>query len=95
MAIHKDARSCAAFLGLLPRLLRLLRPLSREKPVSTIVRRPLQAADILTVSEVAELLHVPASTVSDWARRGILPSVKLGRRRIFIRQHIEARLLEK
>jgi hypothetical protein len=26
----------------------------------------------------------------DWARRGILPSRKIGRRRIYIRQDIEA-----
>jgi excisionase family DNA binding protein len=55
--------------------------------------RPLTAADVMSVSEVAELLHVPRSTVSDWARREILPSVKIGRRRIYVRQQIEAILL--
>jgi excisionase family DNA binding protein len=54
----------------------------------------LQAGDVLTASEVAELLRVPASTVHDWARRGVIPSIKLGRRRIFIRQQLEARLLD-
>ena len=61
--------------------------------MSVSSRRPLQRGDILTVSEVAELLGVPESTVGDWARRDILPSLKLGRRRVFIRQHLEARLL--
>lgn len=54
----------------------------------------LTAADVMTVAEVADLLHVPRSTVSDWARRGILPSVKIGRRRIYIRQQIEAVLTQ-
>ena len=45
------------------------------------------------VSEVAELLRVPRSTVSAWARRGVLPSVKIGRRRLYMRQQIEAILL--
>lgn len=53
----------------------------------------LTARDVLTVSEVAELLHVPESTVGDWARRQVIPSLKLGRRRIFIRSKIEAILL--
>lgn len=47
----------------------------------------------MTLAEVAELLRVPPSTVGDWARRGIIPSRKLGRRRIFIRQHLETLLL--
>jgi excisionase family DNA binding protein len=54
---------------------------------------PLTAADVLCAGEVAELLHVPVSTVHDWARRGELPSRKIGRRRLYIRQQIEAALL--
>jgi hypothetical protein len=38
-------------------------------------------------------LHAPVSTVEDWARRGILPRVKIGRRRLYIRQHIETALI--
>ena len=34
------------------------------------------------------------STVEDWARRGIVPSKKVGRRRLYIRLKIEAMLLE-
>ncbi len=44
----------------------------------------------MTAREVAVLLHAPVSTVEDWARRNILPSVKIGRRRLYIRQSIEA-----
>ncbi len=47
----------------------------------------------MTAPEVAGLLHAPTSTVEDWARRGILPSVKIGRRRLYIRQQIEMVLL--
>ena len=56
-------------------------------------RLRLTASDVMTVREVADLLHVPVSTVGDWGRRGMLPSVKIGRRRLYIRPHIEARLL--
>jgi len=54
----------------------------------------LTASDVMTAAEVSALLHVPRSTVADWARRGILPSIKIGRRRIFIRPRIEAKLLD-
>jgi excisionase family DNA binding protein len=47
----------------------------------------------MTAREVAGLLHTPVSTVEDWARRDVLPSVKVGRRRLYIRQHVEATLL--
>jgi excisionase family DNA binding protein len=50
----------------------------------------LTAADVMTGREVAALLHAPVSTVEDWARRNILPSVKIGRRRLYVRQSIEA-----
>jgi excisionase family DNA binding protein len=56
-------------------------------------RRPL-AADVMTAAEMAELLHVSKSTVEDWARRGIVPSKKVGRRRLYIRSKIETLLLE-
>jgi excisionase family DNA binding protein len=53
----------------------------------------LTADDVMTAREVARLLHAPVSTVEDWARRGVLPSVKVGRRRLYIRQRVEAELL--
>jgi excisionase family DNA binding protein len=55
--------------------------------------RGLTADDVMTASDVARLLHAPISTVEDWARRGILPSVKIGRRRLYIRQNIEPALI--
>jgi excisionase family DNA binding protein len=55
-------------------------------------QRQLTADDVMTARDVAHLLHAPVSTVEDWARRGILPSVKIGRRRLYIRQNIERAL---
>ena len=55
--------------------------------------RPLTAADVLTAGEVAALLRVPRSTVEDWARRGVIPSRKVGRRRLYLRPSIETLLL--
>jgi excisionase family DNA binding protein len=52
----------------------------------------LTADDVMTARDVARLLHAPVSTIEDWARRGILPSVKIGRRRLYIRQNIETAL---
>ena len=54
----------------------------------------LTADDVMTARDVARLLHAPVSTVEDWARRGILPSVKVGRRRLYIRQNIEMTLTD-
>ena len=56
--------------------------------------RPLTAADVLTAAEVATLLRVPQSTVEDWARRGVIPSRKVGRRRLYLRPIIETLLLD-
>jgi excisionase family DNA binding protein len=50
----------------------------------------LTADDVMTGREVAALLHMPVSTVEDLARQGRLPSVKIGRRRRYVRQEIEA-----
>jgi hypothetical protein len=46
----------------------------------------LTREDVLDGREVAELLHLPISTVLEYARRGH----KLGRRWIFLRDEIEA-----
>ena len=49
--------------------------------------------EVMTASEVAELLHLPVSTVYYLARRGELPASRLGRAWRFLRPRIE-RLLE-
>jgi excisionase family DNA binding protein len=53
----------------------------------------LTAADVMTAAEVAVLMVVPRSTVEHWARQGVLPSRKIGRRRLFLRPKIEALLM--
>jgi len=63
-------------------------------PIGSTVHHPLTAADVMTAAEVAALLRVPRSTVEDWARRGIVPSRKVGRRQLYIRSRIEALLLD-
>jgi len=47
-------------------------------------------AELMTVGQVAELLQMRRSTVEDYARRGLLPSLKLGRHRRFVRSDVEA-----
>ncbi len=54
---------------------------------------PLTRADVLTAREVAELLHLPTSTVYDLARRGLIPAHRIGRAWRFVRQEIEQWLL--
>lgn len=49
----------------------------------------------LTVAEVAELLKLNPQTVRNWIDRGELPAVRLGQRRVRIRQSDLDRLLEK
>jgi excisionase family DNA binding protein len=56
-------------------------------------RRPITRADVMRAIDVAELLDCPKSTVEDWARRGVLPSRKRGKRRFFLRWEIEAWLV--
>ena len=57
-------------------------------PSPTEVRRPLTRADVMSTVEVAELLDTPKSTIEEWARRGVIPSHKRGRRRFYLRWEI-------
>jgi len=50
----------------------------------------LTRTDVLSTSEVAELLGIPRSTVHHLARRGDLPARRVGRRWIFLRDRIAA-----
>lgn len=44
--------------------------------------------ELMTSDQVATLLLVRKSTIEDYARRGVLPSVKLGRHRRFVRSDV-------
>jgi excisionase family DNA binding protein len=59
-------------------------------PTSIPTHRGLTREDVLDGRDVAELLHLPLSTVLEYARRGLLPGRKLGRRWIFLRDEVEA-----
>jgi excisionase family DNA binding protein len=48
--------------------------------------------ELLTSTQIAELLQMKRTTVEDYARRGLLPSLKLGRHRRFVRSDVEAAL---
>ena len=61
-----------------------LHPAQRPEPGFA----PCELDELLTAEEVAALLHVPRSTVSNYARRGVLPSIKLGRHRRFVRSDV-------
>jgi Helix-turn-helix domain len=55
--------------------------------------RSFAAEDVMTASDVATLMRVPKPTAEDWARRGVIPSRKVSRRRLYIRVKIEGLLL--
>jgi excisionase family DNA binding protein len=62
-------------------------------PPPFISDRPITRTDVLRATDVADLLGVSKSTVEEWARRGLLPSRKRGKRRFFLRWEIEAWLI--
>lgn len=47
---------------------------------------------LMTSREMATHLAMPRSTVDDYARRGVIPSIKIGRHRRFIRGQVEEAL---
>jgi excisionase family DNA binding protein len=50
--------------------------------------------ELMTADQVAALLLLPDSTIKDYARRGVLPSIKLGKHRRFVRSAVQAALDE-
>ncbi len=67
----------------------LTAPHINENPA--LAGRPagLTRDEVMTVSEVADLLHLPVSTVYELARRGVIPACRLGRTWRFVRPRIE------
>ena len=61
--------------------------MTRSTP--TTYRPHLTRENVLDGREVAELMHLPISTVFEYARRGLLPGRKLGRRWIFLRDELD------
>lgn len=64
-------------------------PRSSEIAVDASPRSGLTRDEVMTVSEVADLLHLPVSTVYYLARRGVIPACRLGRTWRFVRPRIE------
>ena len=81
-----SSRSVAAGTG------RCTRPPSELSAIhAPFSARPrLTREDVLGGREVADLLGLPVSTALEYARRGLLPGHKLGRRWIFLRDEVEA-----
>jgi len=46
--------------------------------------------EILTAQQLAEMLRMQRSTIEDYGRRGVIPSIKLGRHRRYIRSDVVA-----
>lgn len=53
-------------------------------------RVPDVLGEIMTAQQVADLFRMQRSTVEDYGRRGVIPSVKLGRHRRYIRSDLAA-----
>lgn len=53
------------------------------------VRVGLTRDEVMTASEVADLLHLPVSTVYHLARQGEIPARRLGRTWRFLRPRLE------
>lgn len=51
-------------------------------------------SELMTTAQVAEALQMKRSTVEDYARRGLLPSIQLGRHRRYVRSDIQAALAD-
>jgi excisionase family DNA binding protein len=71
-----------------------LTPLPRLDSAPSAPTRPgvlpgLTRDGVLTASEVADLLHMPVSTVYQLARGGQLPACRLGRTWRFLRPRLE------
>ncbi len=67
------------------------RPKRGTTPVSHTTDHPM-LDQLLTSRQIAASFGMPRSTVEDYARRGILPSIKIGRHRRFVRDRVEEAL---
>ena len=67
----------------------LTAPEIHASPAAPASRPGLTRDEVMTAGEVAELLHLPVSTVYYLARRGELPACRLGRAWRFLRPRIE------
>ena len=66
------------------------RPGTRRTPLVVSEHATTQRPRLLCASEAAEFLRLRESTLYDYARRGIVPSVKFGRHLRFIESDLTA-----
>jgi excisionase family DNA binding protein len=55
----------------------------------TTLDPPSVLDELMTAQQVAVILQLRVSTIEDYARRGLLPSIKVGRHRRFLRSQVE------
>lgn len=55
---------------------------------------PSPTQELMTARQVAAALLVRESTVQDYARRGLLPSIRLGRHRRFLRSDVDTAIIQ-
>lgn len=65
---------------------------TRDEPIDSRTASLLD--ELMTAEQMARNLQMRTSTVEGYARRGLLPSVKVGRHRRFIRSEVEAAIVE-
>jgi excisionase family DNA binding protein len=58
------------------------------------IQQSLTRDDLLTATEVAEVLRVKRSTALDYMRRGVVPACKIGRRWYVLRTRLDAHINE-
>ena len=59
--------------------------------VADRLRPPIAEAPpvMMTREEVCEALHITKPTLNDWTKKGLLPSVKVGGRRLYRQDDVE------
>jgi len=63
-------------------------PTSTSGRETTIDAAPGAPPELMTAEQVGALLLLPRSTVEGYARSGVLPSIKIGKHRRFVRDDV-------
>jgi len=86
--VHRCPCDVRVFVLILPTMLAATAQIQLDsRPLPA--RAPLTRDEVMTAAEVADLLHLPVSTVYYLARRGEIPAHQLGRTWRFLRPRLE------